>query len=48
MKANVFIPLNNPTKIEMMIINPDIVKIEDNKQISLMWDQPGVVGEKES
>lgn len=48
MKANVLIPPNNPTPMQMINIIPDRVRIAESNVTSLKWDQPGVVIEKES
>lgn len=46
--ANVLIPLNKPTNIDMIIMNPDIVKMDDNSAINRKCDHPGVVGENDN
>lgn len=48
MKANVLMPPKNPTQMQIININPDIVRMDDNRPTKRTCDHPGVVGENES
>lgn len=47
-KANVFKPPKNPTPTQTMNMNPDKIRIVDNKATNRKCDHPGVVGENDS
>lgn len=47
-KANVFRPPKNPTPTQTINMNPDKIRIVDNKATNRKCDHPGVVGENDS
>lgn len=47
-KANVFKPPKNPTPTQTINMNPDKIRIVDNRATNRKCDHPGVVGENDS